>query len=108
MEGKDAEQGTGPKELSISRPTQFWIELERLKTEEGDKKQPEYFKSPFEETRSLDGIPEITAYTDTHSNSRQLSRYGYKGLASGKRMFYGLSKIPWIRNKARRIDVLSK
>lgn len=68
----------------------------------------DFMLSPFEKSRTIKGIPEITALTDTHHNTRQLGRLGYEGLSSGKRLFAGLSKNETIRNTVRSIDVLSR
>lgn len=79
-----------------------------VKEQEQSDQKPGFMVSPFEKSRTIKGIPEITAFTDTHHNTRQLGRLGYEGLASGKRLFMGLSKIEGIRNAVRSIDVLSR
>lgn len=78
-----------------------------VKEQEQLDQKPGFMVSLFEKSRTIKGIPEITAFTDTHHNTRQLGRLGYEGLASGKRLFMGLSKIEGVRNAVRSIDVLS-
>lgn len=81
--------------------------------------RPDYFSSPcsvkpFQSDAPIDiadltleAMPEITFYTDTHLVAPQLINEGYDTLSSGKRRFFGLSRNKSVLRNVRMLDDIS-
>ncbi len=105
---------------NITEASNRFVENLRSATNNFSKvKRPLYIRSPFSSkpfTRrgeinvqdvTVNDMPEITYYTDTHLVAPQLVNEGYEGLASGKRRFFGLSKLHVILRHVRLLDDIS-
>ncbi len=82
-------------------------------------RRPRFFSAPFSvdlfrsgshadlDALTIEAMPEITYYTDTHLVAPQLVSEGYDTLSSGKRRFFGLSKNKSILRNVRMLDDIS-